>query len=258
MNQTDKLTPKQKEILILLYRFRFLSRHHIQHHLNHKEYRRINAWLKNLTAKNYIHRIYSKTYGQNFMPAIYFLKTKSAQTLRGEKEVNEKLLTRIYREHLRSDNFIENCLLQADIYLSLKSLCQKSKANFHFFTKTDLASHYYLPKPMPDLYFTINEGKVIKRYFLEIYSNKTPRYALRHRVLRFFNNYASNVWEKTTCHPFPAVLLVCPDKYILSYLNKFISETMEEEDNFEIKFFLATKGNIRKEGVGVKVWKTVS
>jgi hypothetical protein len=258
MSQTDKLTLKQKEILVLLYRFRFLNRHHIQNFLKHSHSPRINTWLKYLSEKNYIHRIYSRKFAQNTIPAVYFLKTKSAGMLKQEKDVNKTLLPRIYREHLRSDQFVDNCLFLADIYFHLKKLCKENKTDFQFFTRTDLAEHSYLPNPLPDLYFTVNESRAAKRYFMDMYAKKTPRYVLQHRILRFFNYYVSNSWEKTTGHPFPAVLLVCPDKYILGYLNKFISETMEEEDNFEIRFFLATKGNIRKEGVGVKVWKTVS
>ena len=40
-----KLTPKQQNILVLLYQYRFLNRIQIQTLMGHKDYRRINAWL---------------------------------------------------------------------------------------------------------------------------------------------------------------------------------------------------------------------
>jgi hypothetical protein len=82
MSQTDKLTPKQKEILVFLYRFRFLNRHHIQQILNHKDHRRINTWLKYLSKKNFLGRIYLKKFGSITIPAIYYLKTKSREVLK--------------------------------------------------------------------------------------------------------------------------------------------------------------------------------
>ncbi|MFC1711174.1 replication-relaxation family protein [Patescibacteria group bacterium] len=259
MGINKKLTAKQIAILILLYRFRFLNRLQIQQFLKHKHSSRVNTWLKYLTENNYLGRIYYREFGKNTIPAVYFLKSKSAGVLKEEKGVNKPLLNRIYREHLRSDKFITHCLFLADIYFHLDRLCQKSKAELHFFNRTDLAEYNYLPEPLPDLYFVINETKEItKRYFLEMYGQKTPRYALRHRIFRFFNYYFSNVWEKTTAHPFPTILLVCSDKYMQGYLNKFIQETMEEEDNYEINFFTTTVGKIRKEGVGKDVWAAVS
>ncbi|HUV43005.1 MAG TPA: replication-relaxation family protein [Patescibacteria group bacterium] len=258
MNQTKKPTSKQIEILTLLYRFRFLNRHHLQKFLNHQNPGRINAWLKELTEKKYLGRIYSRKFGENIQPAIYYLKSKAAGVLRKEPEINQALLNRIYRENLRSRKFINHCLFLADIYFHLVKLCLEDKAELQFFHRTDLAKHDYLPEPLPDLYFVIKEPQgETKRYFLEMFVRKTPRYALRHRLFRFFNYYQSNFWEKTTRHPFPTILLVCSDRYMQAYLNKFIRETQEDEENYEIQFFLTTAGKIKKEGVGKKVWQAI-
>lgn len=256
MAQTKKPTSKQTEILTLLYRFRFLNRHHLQKFLHHKDPRRINAWLKDLAEKKYIGRIYSRKFGENIQPAIYYLKSKAAGVLKKQTDINKSLLGRIYRENLRSRKFINHCLFLADIYFHLESLCSASKAKLHFFNRTDLVEHDYLPKPLPDLYFVVKEPQgETKRYFLEMFVRKTPRYALRHRIFRFFNYYSSNVWEITTHHPFPTILLVCPDKFMQGYLNKFIKEQSEEEGNDEIQFFLTTVRRIKKDGMGKEVWK---
>ncbi|HUS59843.1 MAG TPA: replication-relaxation family protein [Nevskiaceae bacterium] len=255
MTQTKKLTSKQTEILILLHRFRFLNRRHLQKFLNHKDHRRINLWLKDLTENKYLGRIYSRKLGENIQPAIYYLKSKAAGVLKKQPDINKSLLNRIYRENLRSRKFINHSLFLADIYFHLENLCLANKAKLHFFNRTDLAKHDYLPEPLPDLYFVIEEPQgETKRYFLEMFVRKTPRYALRHRIFRFFNYYSSNVWEINTHHPFPTILLVCPDRYMQGYLNKFIQEQSEEEDNDEIQFYLTTVRKIKKEGIGKKVW----
>lgn len=256
MAQTKELTPKQTEILILLHRFRFLNRLQIQKFLKHKHSPRVNTWLKKLTEKKYLGRIYSRRFGENTRPAVYYLKSKAINVLKNQPDINKLLLNRIYRENLRSGKFINHCLFLADIYFHLLRLCAENKAELHFFNRTDLAKHNYLPDPLPDLYFVIKEPQgTTKRYFLEMFVKKTPRYALRHRIFRFFNYYSSNVWEKTTRHPFPAILLVFPDKYMQGYLSRFIKETIEEEGNAGIQFYLTAAGKIKKEGMGKNVWK---
>ena len=114
-----KVTPKQLEILLYLYRFRFLNRSHIQKLLHHKDPKTINVWLKNLTQKNVIGRHYSTKLKENTKPAIYFLVAKSRYLLIEEPGVDEKLLKkRIYREKTRSQRFVNHSLTLADFYLS--------------------------------------------------------------------------------------------------------------------------------------------
>ncbi len=96
-----KITPKQFQILLLLYRFRFLDRTHIQRLLNHKDRKRINAWLKDLTNKNIISRKYSQKLKENTKPAIYCLATKSRKLLLNHPDINEKILKRVYRDKTR-------------------------------------------------------------------------------------------------------------------------------------------------------------
>ena len=77
MDTINNITKKQLEIITLLYRFRFLNRLQIQKLLNQKQKNRINYWLKDLYDKKIIGRNYSKKFGDNIKPAVYYLKTKS-------------------------------------------------------------------------------------------------------------------------------------------------------------------------------------
>ena len=103
--RTESVTNKQLEILILLYRYRFLNRIHIQHFLNHKNHSRITPWLKDLTTKKIINRIYSQTQENINKPAIYYLANKSKHILKNNEECNPKVLDRVYREKYRSETF---------------------------------------------------------------------------------------------------------------------------------------------------------
>ena len=168
----NNITKKQLEIIILLYRFRFLNRLQIQQLLNHKKISQINIWLKNLNDKKIIGRNYSNKLGENIKPAIYFLKSKSKNYLVDQLEKDEKMMKRIYGEKNRSQKFINHCLLSADFYLSLKKSHLPEK--IFFYTKIDLLNYDGLPLSHPDAYVATKKGKRIKRYFLEIIDEAHP------------------------------------------------------------------------------------
>lgn len=237
-----KITSKQLEILILLYRFRFLNRIQIQTILNHKDYRRINAWLKDLTNKKIIDRFYSKKLKENTKPAIYFLITKSKEILKDNPKINEKLLKRAYREKYRSQRFISHHIFLADFYLNLLKNIKDEK--LYFFTKTDLSVHYYLPYKRPDAYIARGNKKITKRYFLETIDEGTPRFILRSLIDKYIEYYFTYKWQEKTHHAFPVILIICPNEDIKEYLKKYINQVLEEEPEAELNIYLSDREKI--------------
>lgn len=236
------ITPKQFEILILLYRFRFLNRIQIQTYLHHKDPRRIKTWLKNLTDKKIIGRHYSTKFNENTKPAIYYLMTKSKVYLLGKHDVNEGLLKRVYREKIRSQRIIDHSIFLADFHLNLIKYAEGEE--IHFFTKTDLSTYYYLPFYRPDAYIAREKSKTIKRYFLEIVDEGTPRYALRKRIEQYIEYYDAKTWQDRTGHPFPKILFLCPNSNIKDFLHKYLARIMEEEVQAEIDFYVSSREKI--------------
>ena len=115
--QHTHITNKQKEILLLLYRFRFLNRLHIQTLLNHKTPITINNWLKDLTEKEYITRIFKRSWTENSVPAKYYIAKHGIRFLKMQPDCKPEYLKKLYREKDRSQQFIDRCLFIADIYL---------------------------------------------------------------------------------------------------------------------------------------------
>lgn len=255
--EKQKITPKQLEILHLLYRFRFLDRIQIQRFLNHKNHRRIIAWLNDLTKKNIIGRKYSNKLKENTKPAIYHLSTKSREILIEDSKTDEKILKRVYREKTRSKRLIDHCLLVANIYFYLKDQMLKSGNVLHFYTKTDLSTHYYLPYKRPDAYIAIESAKETKRYFLEIIDEGTPRFMLRSKIAQYVEYFEEGTWNNKIGHPNPAILLVCPDETIKAFLFKHIAQVLEEEAEVEINFYLSTKDIIEESQLSGNVWEKV-
>lgn len=255
--QLPSITSKQLQIVKLIYRFRFLNTHHVQKILGHKDPRRIKAWLLDLTQKGFIRRIYSKEMGEHMKPAVYFLDKKGRALLLKQNGINKTLLTRVYREHSVSPVFIDHNILVTDIYGHLIDLVNHHKAKLHFYTETDLYEINYLLRPLPDIYFAVEEKNTMKRYFLEIIDEDTPPFAIQERIERYIEYYDSERWQKHTQHPFPTIFLVCPDEKTKKSLNKFISEKIEEEA-IDINFYLTIHRTIRLHGIKNGTWEKVN
>lgn len=251
----DRITPKQLEILKLIYSFRFLNRIHLQKFLNHKDHRRINTWLKDLTEKEIINRIFSADFNKRQIPAIYYLATKSKKILQKENDINPDLLKRIYNEKLRSDKFINHSLFIADLYFHFSNALDQEKQSLKFLTPTDLRSIPFLPSPLPDAYLSIKFKKENKRYFLDLLDNK-PMFAIRNRVKQYVNYYDDQDWQENTNYPFPKILLICPSIRVQKSLFKFIAKITYEEDS-PIKFFLALQEEIQKNGINNQTWHSI-
>ncbi len=256
-NTMDTITPKQLEILILIYRFRFLNRHHIQTLLNHKDPKRINSWLKDLTEKNILGRIYSTKLKENTKPAIYYLATKSRKILLEQENTNEKILKRAYRDKNASQKLINHSLFLADIYLLLKINSHKNNQELSFYTKTDLSDHNYLPYNRPDAYISLKDKDLTKRYFLEIIDEGTPRFMLRKKISQYIEYFDEVTWQNRTLHNNPSLLFICPNQNIKDFLHKQIAQVLEEETS-DLQFFLSLKSAIQAEGITPSTWQLVT
>lgn len=256
MKQKDKqitIKQKQTEILILLYRFRYLNRVQIQTILNQKYHSRLLKWLNELKEEKYIECDYDKKVASS--PSVYSLAPKSRLILKGNPAVKPRLLGHIWRNKTYSGEFRDHCLLLADIYLSVLTLTEEIGATLHYYTKPDLHGTKYLISPIPDAYFVIEErsGRT-KRYFLDLFDDLPPRF-LRTRINHYFKYYDSDEWQDNTDKPFPEIIIVCPNERIRSHLGYYIQNKLEEDS--DLSFYLTTKKIIKAQGLSSKALKRV-
>ncbi len=150
---TISLSPQQLAIPQSLYRFRFLTSIQIQKLLNFKTLHVTNYHLNILAKHGYINKHYSRKLGLANQPAVYFLAPRSISVLQGMEGVTTRGLKRIYREKIRSPQFIDHTSFVADYFLFLRDDSIKTQLTLHFFTKSDLQVHPYIIHPLPDIYF---------------------------------------------------------------------------------------------------------
>lgn len=269
---TKPITQKQQEILTLLYKYRFLNRVQIQTFLNHKYHKRINDWLKDLNQKEYINRIYSTNFGENTKPAIYYIGLNGIRYLKTQDDCSLEVIQKRYRDKVRSESFIEQCVLVGDIVLQLKECAQKSKEDgeyemsYFVATATDIANPEYrfnfLSEIKPDLLMKRQKTKKSSKraksacFLFLILPPTLPRYSIRKRVKDVIRIYYEGDWEATEELPFPTIMIICPILSTLIYAKRLTRKLLEDEDNPEdLQIQFTTVGKIKKEGVAGNIWE---
>lgn len=273
------ITYKQKEILDLIYSHRFLTRVQIQTFLKHKDKKTINLWLKDLRAKDYINWIYDGDdfYGKT-KPAIYYLNSNGIRYFGNLELHSDGELCKRYREHERSQAFIDHSLLIADCCLSLEAAkheegwpntwyfyetegTYRSDSYYHFLAESELVQ--------PDLCFSKDqygggsEPEVVESYLLEIFDATLPRYRLRNRLKNYvtYLDEETSDWEDGTYgDPLPTILLVCANLTDLIYAKRRTRGLLadiwdyDEEERPHIRF--TTTDKLKDHGVLVEeIWE---
>jgi hypothetical protein len=236
-----KLTDSQSNILLYLYRFRFLTSIQLSKLLN-QTIRYTNYHLKVLSEKNFIAKHYSRSLGLSNQPAVYYLASGSIKALQNQKDIDYRALKRIYREKNRSQQFIAHASFLADYFLFIRADSANTQQILHFFTKTDLLAHPYFIHPLPDAYFArVDKVGKTKRYMVEVVEDSSPRFALRKRIEQYCDYIDDGKFTQATGHDFPTLLFICPGYASLIYLKKHIARIYEETSLDQVEIYIATK-----------------
>ena len=277
MNTLSKLTLKQREILKLLYRYRFLNRIQIQAMMGHKDYKTINVWLKDLRENGYAEWIYSTHFAEKTKPAVYYLALNGIRYFKTLDSHPVEELRKRYREATRSQTYIDHCLLLADCCLSLEQAHDESDPaiqSWYFYeTEADYIEesyyHFLLESELmrPDLCFSkevyegIGEPVSEKSYLLEILDATLPRYRLKKRLTDYITylDDEGEVWKETTdTARLPIILLVCPRTSDLIYAKRrtrgLLAEIWDEdEERPHLRF--TTIELLKAHGVLADIWE---
>ena len=253
--KTPKTTHKQKEILQLLLKFRFLNTHHIQLLLNHKNPTRILKMIKDLIEKDCVRRIYNrKSFVDNSKPALYYLGPKSRHILSDICNLELSDLEYIYKEHRRNDKFISRCLFLADIYLFLLSN-QEENNDLKFFTKFELGKYEYFPDPLPDAFVAVKTKSITSRYMLDYFDENTPPFVVRSRIRKYIEYAEGSAWdENTNFADFPNILFVFSSERLMKHAKIYGRTQLEKTYEDKVSMFVTTQ-NMIKFGKIENIWE---
>lgn len=247
-NKKD-LKTKQKEILLLIYRYRFLNRIQIQKLLQQTYHNNIVIWLNELTDKNYLIRYYTKSIVS--IPALYSLGPLGRKYLRMHAKkyrIHVSLLDRVWHEKNTTYEFKNRLQFVAEIYLSLTALTKKTNATLNFHTAVDLHGIHNLPTSAPDGFFSITEKNgLAKRFFIIILKASLRHVDVAKLVTSYFTYYKKGIWQTHNPHPFPEIIIICPDLKTKSFVSGMIKNKLKKGSN--LSFLLTTQQLIRKQGM---------
>lgn len=226
--QLPTITTRQQDIILYLYRFRFLNRIQIQALLNHKSPKNTNVWLKDLTDKKYIDRIFEKKAGVND-PAIYYLSKYGIKFLLSFEGVEKENVKKLYQEKRKSTQFIHQCILIANIYLKLK---EQNLSEFKFYSQQDFPVKGVIRELQPSFAYVYEKEGKTHQFTCEIIKTGTPRFAIRGRIQKYIEFFKDQ--------PDMNVIFICENLKISEYIDKYVLRITEEDElaiNFNTALF---------------------
>lgn len=256
---TKTITPKQELILKYLYQYNFLNRIQIQAFLNHKDHKRINDWLKDLTEKEYLNRIHSNSAVISMSPTIYYAGINAIRYFKSLKQDNSSYLKKLYRDNERSESFIDEQILIANICLNFLELNAKGEIKYTFETAAGVTSnplYKFMEDLSPQLIFIKKHNKEAKQYILVLLDTTSPKYMIKKKMKNYIELFYTNEWEENTGQPFPIILFACQTLALMIFAKRTMKRLLDdyqEPEDFEAWF--AASADIRERGISADIWE---
>jgi len=268
------ITAKQREILKLLYRHRFLERNHIQRYFGHIDRRRSARWLKDLKEKQLVGWIYDQAdpYDRS-KPALFFLAPDGIRLLRGLGGLAEQELRKRYKDATRQPDFIDQCLLLADccVHLETKNKTNAGRLHYGYALKADYSDpgsefyHFNTSELIhPDLVFTKQVGPedapAAQAYIMQLLSPNTTRYMVKKQLRAYIGYLQSSEWEGLPGGGnLPVILIACPTVAGLIYAKRFVQRQLAEAYDDDIPgdgaIRFTTLEKLRSNGLTAVIWE---
>ena len=254
-----KITNKQIEILNLIYKYRFLNRTQIQAFLNHKYHKRIIDWLKDLTEKEYLNRIYPNSAVIVMSPTIYYAGINAIRYFKLLDQDNNTYLKKLYRDNERTENFIAEQLLIANSGLHLIEKNKERGIHYEFLTAAGVTSnsiYKFMEDLSPQLIYTRKTKSEFKQFVFVILDSTQPKYMIKKKMKNYLELFYTNEWEENTDKPFPTILFACRTLALMIYAKRTMRWLLDDYQNpEEFEAWFATNDDIREQGISAEIWE---
>jgi hypothetical protein len=248
------ITDRQQDILDLIYAYRFLTRPQIQALLGHKVKAKVNIWLSDLVSKGYLEALYSKSFPENTKPAIYYSSLGAIRYHKARDGARQIVIERLYRDYARTRDFIDRCLLIADIAIELRRE-EAPGLHFEFATASALANpvatgHFLLDSPIsPDAVIVKRSSGRNTPVLVEVLPRNLPQIRLFSKINDYIDFCFSGDWSDSTTLPYPNIFLICTNYTQMRAVKRYTLRQLEdEEDELAIQFLQASR--VKKSGIG--------
>lgn len=233
-----KLNTGQLEVLKLLYKFRFGSNDLFAQYFGKKDRSFVYKRLSILLEQGLIAKRFEGSYRLRGKPAAYYLTPAGARKLQeaGSTVVNIKA---IYKDGSTSEQFVDHCL---GIFAIRNQFKSQYGDDLKFFTKADLNRREfdYFPQPLPAAYIQLKVGNEEKQFFLELFHDAQPLFAVTKRIKQYID-YAEEADWVVTETALPTILIVCASESLAKQMQKRTQKALNDSwSEDEVVFALTT------------------
>ena len=224
VKRNNKLSEKQINVLITIYRFRFITIPLLAK-LNAVSNQSIAGSIKVLEEAGLVNKRYSSSYKLQGKAARYFLSPKAIKLFKDNDDINQHSLNLFYKTKLLSEEACDSHIQTLQTYLDYKATLT---SNYILKTKYELYKHEDQPDPPSDIYALSNKSQQ-SDIFIEIHNN-SQAFVIQKRI-----NYLAEFIEDNYEDKQPKVILITNKK------DKKLGMIIENlNDDFSTKFvFLA-------------------
>lgn len=244
------LNKNQYRMLVLLYKFRFVTIPLLKEYLELKYESTTRKTLQTLESQGYIARIFNRSFIKISKPAYYYLDKKGIALLKESPKLDSNTLHSYYKNKNLSEETRDHALSVMATYNHLKTQYNNS---YHIFTKGELGNFDNFPEHKPDLYLRKIDGD--SEYFVTLAHDVQPFFT-RKRLAEYIEHSEEEGWSTGK---YPALLFVLKNS---SHEFQFLDHAMKMLenagiDNDELRIGVTTIKAINQTPIIDKIWTFV-
>jgi hypothetical protein len=229
---TPRLSSLQRTILVLLFRFRFLTPQLLST-LASTHTSSTNRSLSLLLQQNLIGRRYSSEYRINRRSAEYYLTKEGIKLLLHRNVTSKRQSHPLYKNPYASEAFVARCLVLSKLYINLK----KPEPATQILTRSELYGDEDFPVPGPDLYMVHPETG--DEQFIHVFDTNLT-FVLMKQLKLLIKHYELMEWEGD----YPAIVFICVSESSKKLFEKKTRGVRDEYEG-ELDILITTKEDLK-------------
>ena len=218
VKRNNKLSEKQINVLITIYRFRFITIPLLAKY-NEVSNQSMAGSIKVLEEAGLVNKRYNSSYKLQGKAARYFLSPKAIKLFQESDDINQHSLNLFYKTKLLSEEAVDCHIQTLQTYIDYRA---KLTSNYTLKTKYELYKHEDQPDPPSDIYVRSNI-KQQSDIFIEIHNN-SQAFIIQKRL-----TYLAEFIEENYEDNQPKVILITNKKD--KKLERIIENLNEEYSN---------------------------
>lgn len=260
----QKLTPRDKEIILTTYQLRFLRLDQLQR-LFFISKRSAQKRLKILYEKRFLDRSrFYKSFGKGSYQYVYFLDEAGARFVAAKKGVRKKELQWNRRHRLVEVMFLEHTLAINEIYVRLKELERKNKACklTRWISEREFQGYFWkgMDKLRPDAYFQLALFDEVSHafaeydFFLEVDLGTMRLKRFAEKIMKYVDFFLSGSYRNWFLF-YPVTLIISPTASRLNSLKETTKKVLKENKCVEIQFLFTTQKRLEERMLLGRIWE---